>query len=68
MKSVFVSGERKYDTALRLKYAGFGGAEIVDITPDSVRHMADGDGEVCYLLVNYTVLFGTQNILKNIAD
>lgn len=67
-KSVYVSGERKHDTALRLKYAGFNNAEILDITPDTVRHMASGDGEVCYLLVNYTVLFGIQNILKNIAD
>ncbi len=67
-KSVYASGERRHDTALRLKYAGFEKAEITDITADSLRTIASGEGEVCYLLVNYTVLFGTQNILKSIAD
>ena len=65
VKSIFVSGERKHDTALRLKYAGLD-AELVDITADTIKKIADGDGEVCYLLVNYTVLFATQEILKRI--
>lgn len=68
VKSVFASGERKADTALRLKYAGFDNVETVDITADTLRRIASGEGEVCYLLVNYTVLFGTQNILKTISD
>jgi len=67
-KSVFVSGQRRHDTALRLKYAGFNDAMVIDITADTLTRIAAGEGEVCYLLVNYTVLFGTQNILKTISD
>lgn len=66
--SVYASGERRHDTALRLKYAGFEGTETVDITADTMRRIAGGSGQVCYLLVNYTVLFGAQSILKNIED
>lgn len=65
VKSVFVSGERKHDTALRLKYAGLE-TQMVDITAETIKKIAGGDGEVCYLLVNYTVLFATQEILKRI--
>lgn len=66
--SLFASGVRKHDMALRLKYAGFEGVKTIDITADTLRNIANGDGEVCYLLVNYTVLFGTQEILKTISD
>lgn len=67
VKSIFVSGERKHDTALRLKYAGLENAELVDITADTLKRIAEGDGDVCYLLVNYTVLFATQEILKTLS-
>lgn len=68
VKSVCVSGVRKHDVAVRLKYADFKNVNTVDITADTIRDIAAGDGQVCYLLVNYTVLFGTQNILKTICD
>lgn len=68
VKQIYVSGERRFDLALRLKYAGFKNVTVTDITADTLRKIASGDGEVCYLLVNYTVLFGTQNILKSISD
>ncbi len=66
--AVSVSGERRHDVALRLKYAGFDKAPVIDITADTLKDIAAGDGEVCYLLVNYTVLFATQSILKTICD
>lgn len=68
VKRIFASGERRFDLALRLKYAGFDDVEATDITADTLRKIASGEGEVCYLLVNYTVLFGTQTILKSISD
>lgn len=68
VKSIYASGERKHDTALRLKYAGFDNVKTVEINESTIRSIADGEGEVCYLLVNYTVLFGTQDILKTISD
>lgn len=68
VKSIFVSGQRRNDTALRLKYAGFDGTPMVDITAENLEKIISGDGQVCYMLVNYTALFGAQNILKNICD
>jgi hypothetical protein len=68
VKSVFVSGERRHDTALRLKYAGFENVMVCDITAENLADVISGEGQVCYMLVNYTALFGTQNILKNICD
>ena len=56
--TVSASGVRKHDTALRLKYAGFNDVKTIDITAETLRSIAEGKGEVCYLLVNYTVLFG----------
>lgn len=68
VKNIYASGERRFDLALRLKYAGFDSVNVTDITADTLRKIASGEGEVCYLLVNYTVLFGTQTILKSISD
>ncbi len=67
-KKVYVSGTRMYDVALRLKYAGFEDIKAIEITPDTLKELISGEAEVSYLLVNYTVLFDTQNILKNMED
>lgn len=67
VESIYASGERRLDTALRLKYSGFDSVEVTNITRESIANMAKGSGEVLYLLVNYTVLFETQNILKTIS-
>ncbi len=68
VKNLAVSGERMHDVALRLKYSGFENTEMLKITQDSIKEFVSKDSEVCYLLVNYTVLFDTQNILKNLED
>lgn len=68
VSGISVSGERRLDVALRLKYAGFEDVDKIDINAQTLKTLAEGEGEVCYLLVNYTVLFGTQSILKTICD
>ena len=67
-EKIYVSGTRKYDVALRLKYAGFKNIKDIEINQDTLRELISCDAEVCYLLVNYTVLFDTQNILKSMED
>ena len=67
--SLTASGIRKYDMALRLKYAGFeNGVNIADNNRETLQKAAHGDGEVCYVLINYTALFDTQNNLKALED
>lgn len=66
--SICTGGMRKHDTALRLKYAGFENIETADITTALLSKIAQGEGDVCYLLVNYTALFSTQNSLKELSD
>ena len=68
VKAVYVSGVRKHDTALRLKYAGIKNIKIIDINAETLKEFISESGEVCYLLVNYTVLFGTESLLKEMED
>ena len=40
--------------------------EITDITTETLKNIINSDGDVCYMLVNYTVLFETQTLLKGL--
>ena len=66
--SVTVCGIRKHDLAVRLKYAEFENIEIGEITKENLNNISHKNGEVCYMLINYTALFDTQNILKALED
>lgn len=66
--SLVASGIRKYDMAVRLKYAGFDEFEIMDNNIDTLKNISSKKGEVCYVLINYTALFDTQNNLKELQD
>lgn len=37
---------------------------VTDDMEKAILHAMETDAEVCYVLVNYTALFGTQKILK----
>lgn len=63
-----VSGLRKYDLGLRFKLCGFEGVVIEDISREALEGIISGNGEVCYILANYTALFETQKILKTMED
>ena len=64
VSKIFVSGTRKYDLALRLKYGGFSDVAVCETDRESLKNIVSLSGDVCYMLVNYTVLFNTQTNLK----
>jgi len=68
VKSISVSGMRKFDVGLCLKYSGFADIEFVQNTKDTLNKIAHKSGEICYMLINYTALFETQTNLKALED
>ncbi len=63
LNTLTVTGERVYDLALRFKYSDI---KIDNISCDmrqAIEKCLKTDTEVCYVLVNYTALFGTQTIM-----
>lgn len=68
IKNIYITGIRKYDMALRLKYSGINKFEIVENNIQTLKNMSSHNTDICYLLVNYTALFDTQNNLKAIMD
>lgn len=66
--SITASGIRKYEMALRLKYAGFDGVDALDNTRETLEKVVSGSGEVSYILVNYTAMFGAHDNLKLMSD
>ncbi|MDK2799431.1 MAG: hypothetical protein PWP27_815 [Clostridiales bacterium] len=66
--SYMASGIRKEDVAVRFKYAGIDQQNITveGNIKSAIIDLVSRSGEVCYILVNYTALFHTQNILKSL--
>ncbi len=68
INSYIASGIRKEDVAVRFKYAGIGEESYIvqgDIK-SAITDLVSRNGDVCYILVNYTALFSTQDILKEL--
>ena len=63
--SITVSGIRCQDMRLRLKYVDISSILEADIEKAIRDRVADGVGNL-YVLVNYTALYGTHNILKKL--
>lgn len=63
---VTVSGIRCQDLMLRLKYAGIQAELEPDVEKAVYRHIAQGSKNL-YVLVNYTALYDTRNLLKRIC-
>ena len=61
----FTSGIRHNDVAVRFKYAEIKNMEDVEDVKEAILKGIKEDSEVLYVLVNYTALFSTQNILKS---
>jgi len=61
--SITVSGIRCLDMRLRLKYVGMQADLIADVKEAIRARLSDGCGNL-YVLVNYTALYSTHNILK----
>ena len=66
IENYVVFGRRRYDMALRLKYAGIDKNKLIiaENVEDAVHSVVKGTSEVGYILVNYSLLFDTQKILK----
>lgn len=67
IRSITVSGIRCYDMRLRLKYVDIS-SELEENVENAIRkRISDGTGNL-YVLVNYTALFSTRNILKRLEE
>ena len=64
IRSITVSGIRCQDMRLRMKYVDIESELIADVQTAIQKRIADGCGNL-YVLVNYTALFSTRNILAN---
>lgn len=65
VQSITVSGIRCQDMRLRLKYVGIESQLEENVEQAIRKRVEDGEGNL-YLLVNYTALFSTRNILKKL--
>ena len=65
IRSVTVSGIRCQDMRLRLKYVDIP-SELESDMEKAIRNRIDNGTGNLYLLVNYTALFSTRNILKKL--
>ncbi len=63
VRSITVSGLRGRDMRLRLKYVSIKADLIDDVKTAIEKKIQDGCGNL-YVLVNYTALYSTHNILK----
>ncbi|MBR5615062.1 MAG: DUF1727 domain-containing protein [Clostridia bacterium] len=66
LNTLSTSGMRRYDLALRFKYTDVKVDKITDNIKDAILACRKTDAEVCYVLVNYTMLFSTENILLDL--
>ena len=63
VRSITVSGLRCQDMRLRLKYVSIRADLVEDVKSAIEQRLKDGCGNL-YVLVNYTALYSTHNILK----
>ena len=67
VNSVTVSGIRCHDMGLRLKYTDIQNAIKADVEKAIRERLDNGCGNL-YVLVNYTALFSTRNVLKRLEE
>lgn len=65
---IYTSGIRHNDLAVRFKYADLKNVEDYKNIKDAILKGIEEECEVFYVLVNYTMLFETQNILKDLES
>ncbi len=67
IRSITVSGIRCQDMRLRMKYVDIPCEMVGDVKSAIEARLADGCGNL-YVLVNYTALFSTRNILAGMQE
>ena len=66
LNTLTAAGIRLYDLALRVKYADVKADRITKNMREALSGCLTTDAEVCYVLVNYTMLFPTQNTMLDL--
>lgn len=66
LNTLATTGIRVYDISLRFKYAGIDVDMMTDSMRDAVKAALATDSEVVYVLVNYTALYPTEGVLKEL--
>ncbi len=66
LNTLTAAGIRLYDLALRFKYADVKADRITKNMREALSGCLTTDAEVCYVLVNYTMLFPTQNTMLDL--
>ncbi len=67
-KKIILTGIRVDDLAVRLKYAGINEDKMIKCADlkSAAQTLAGSETDVCYALVNYTVVFKMQQIFKEL--
>ena len=70
VKRYILCGMRVDDLAVRLKYAGIDESKMEKVysLDEAAQKITDKDEDICYALVNYTVVFPLQKILKELEE
>ncbi|MCH5211997.1 MAG: DUF1727 domain-containing protein [Oscillospiraceae bacterium] len=66
LNTLTTTGIRVYDITLRFKYAGIDVDMMTDSMKEAVKAALKTDNEVVYVLVNYTALYPTEAVLKEL--
>lgn len=66
LNTLATTGIRVYDISLRFKYAGIDVSLMTDSMKEAVIKALETDSEVVYVLVNYTALYSTESVLKEL--
>lgn len=66
LNTLATTGIRVYDISLRFKYAGINVDFMTDSMKDAVIQAVKTDSEAVYVLVNYTALYSTESVLKEL--
>jgi UDP-N-acetylmuramyl tripeptide synthase len=66
LNTLSTTGIRVYDISLRFKYAGIKVDLMTDSMKEAVIKALESDSEAVYVLVNYTALYPTESVLKEL--
>lgn len=66
LNTLAITGIRRYDTALRFKYDDIEVDDICESMKDVLKKSLLMDSDIVYVMVNYTALFSTESILKEL--
>lgn len=67
LNTLTTTGIRMYDISLRFKYADICVDKMTNNMKDAIRTALETDSEVVYVLVNYTALYPTESVLKELG-